>query len=194
MVVFIGIIAAASAPSFVRLMKDRRVNNAAQQMASFFRTARARSMGRGSAIMVRWNDNETLPSVAKRAGHLTMREAVTGPSGQAAELPSTSCFGTDWTNAGVTSKFVVAFDDRRKRFAAGNNTKFTKFLRDTGSVTPFAEICFTPRGRSFIRYAPGSAWQTMTGVPRIEVTNTDTNRVRYVVLPPNGAARLATEI
>ncbi len=188
--VFIGIIAAASAPSFVRLMKDRRVNSIAVQMASFYRTARARSMGRGSAIMVRYNDKEALPSALKQAGHVTMREAITGPSGQAAELPSTSCFGTDWTNAGVTSKFVMTFDERRKRYAPGE----TKFLNDSGTVTPYAEMCFTPRGRSFIRYSSGGTWQALTGVPRIEVTNTETNRVRYVVLPPNGGARLATEI
>ena len=47
--VIIGILAAVASPSFVDVMRDRRVNRSAQAIAEMYRMARARSMGRGGA-------------------------------------------------------------------------------------------------------------------------------------------------
>jgi type IV fimbrial biogenesis protein FimT len=189
-VAFIGIIAAAASPSLVKALRDRRVENAANSIAELFRIARTRSMGRGSAVLVRWNANAAIPSDAVSAAHFTVREAISGPTGIAAELPSTSCFGTDWGDAGVTSKFVMAFDDRRTRYEPAE----TRFLNPTGAPQTYAEICFTPRGRSFIRYSAAGAFDTLGGVPRIEVKNGTTGLLRFVVVPPHGAARVVSEL
>jgi type IV fimbrial biogenesis protein FimT len=52
-----------------------------------------------------------------------------------------------------------------------------------------AELCFSPRGRTFLR--AGDAFTELAGVPRFTVTNSGTGLERTVFLPPNGVARLA---
>jgi type IV fimbrial biogenesis protein FimT len=200
-VILIGILAASAAPTFVRLLRDRRVDNAATQMLDLYRVARSRALGRGAATVVRFNKTAAMPSSSQAAGRFAMREAVLGPNtlGIAPELPSTSCFGTDWSDAGTTSRFVSTFEDRRERFKP-SGVKF--FTHGNDGINPgynpvetaYAEMCYTPRGRTYVRYTAGGAFVALTGVARIEVTNTETSLVRYVVLPPNGAARLVTEI
>jgi len=188
-VAIIGILAAAASPSFVRLMRDRRVSDAAQQMADMYRGARARAMGRGSAIVVRWNAAASMPTQANPAGHLTMREAVLG-SGVGALLPSTSCAATSWLDTSATSRYVMAFDERRKRF----EPSAAVFQTAQGGTLPYVEICYTPRGRTFIRYTAAGNFLPLASVPRIQVANTTTALRRYIILPPNGVARLVTKI
>ncbi len=188
-VAIIGILVAAAAPSFVRLMRDRRVSDAAQQMADLFRGARARAMGRGSATMVRWNVAANMPTTANPSGHLTVREAVVGVGGGAL-LPSTSCSATNWANASPTSRFVASFDERRPRFVPAAAAMQTA----QGGPLNYAEICYTPRGRTFIRYTANGVFLPLNGVPRIQVTNTRTNMQRYIILPPNGVARVIKRI
>ncbi|HSN97468.1 MAG TPA: hypothetical protein VLS89_04185, partial [Candidatus Nanopelagicales bacterium] len=60
-----------------------------------------------------------------------------------------------------------------------------------GLAQPSADICFTPHGRSFIRYATAGAFNAMTIVPRITVRNSDTGLTRAVLVPPNGVARMS---
>jgi len=188
-ITIVGILAVAAAPSFVRLLRDRRVTDAAQQLADLYRGARSRAMGRGSAILIRWNQNASTPTNANPAGRATMREAIMG-AGQGALLPSTSCFATDWTATSVTSRYVMSFDDRRPRF----DPAAAAFQDAQGTAVNYAEICFTPRGRTFIRYAPNGVFTPLIGVPRIEVRNTKSNMRRYVIVPPNGVARVIKRI
>lgn len=187
----IGILAAAAAPSFVEFMRDRRVSDAASNIAELYRTARSRAMGRGSATMVRWNETAALPTDSNPEGHFGMREAVMGPATPFhARLPSTSCLAADFSVGSTTSAHIAAFDERRQRYAPAQAT----FRNPNNTDVGYAEICYTPRGRSFIRYSPGAGWQALTGVPTIEVLNGDTSLRRFVVLPPNGAARIETRI
>ena len=188
-VAIIGILAAAASPSFVRLMRDRRVNDAAQQMADLYRSARSRAMGRGSATLVRWNAAANPPTDANPAGHLTIREAVVGAGG-GAMLPSTSCSATSWLDASPTSRYVASFDERRPRFEPA----VAAFQNAQGGPLGYAEICYTPRGRTFVRYTPAGVFQPLNSVPRIEVTNTRTKMRRYIILPPNGVARVIKRI
>jgi len=182
-VAFIGIVVAAATPSWIELTKDRRVENAALNIADLYRTARSRSMGRGSAVLVRWDAHAAMPSGANPAG-------VAGPSGASANLPSASCFSPDWGDSGTTSKFVVSFDERRKRFEPAG----AAFLDDVGNVQQFAQVCFTPAGRTFVRYSSAGAFSVLTGVPRVRVTNTKTNFARFVVFPPHGSARVVSQL
>lgn len=188
--VIIGIMTAAAAPGFVRLLRDRRVNDAAVQMRDIFRVARARAMGRGSAVVVRWNFAAPMPTDTNPAGHLTVREAVVGAGGPSPTLPSTSCFGTNWADTSNNSRFVMAFEDRRKRFEPTQ----ARLLSPTGSPLPYAEMCFTPRGRTFWRTVPTGVFVAANGVPRLEVINPTSTMRRYVLLLPNGASRVVTEI
>jgi type IV fimbrial biogenesis protein FimT len=66
----------------------------------------------------------------------------------------------------------------------------TEFLDDANGVHQQADVCFTPRGRTFIRYNYTDALLPMTGVPQFRVRNTRTNLPRKVLIPPNGVARM----
>ena len=189
-VAFIGIVVAAATPSWIELTKDRRVESAAQNIADLYRTARTRSMGRGSAVLVRWDGNSAKPTDSSPAGHFTVREAVAGPTGASNNLPSASCFAADWADTGATSKFVGAFDERRKRYEPAE----AKFLDDAGNTQQFASICFTPAGRTFVRYTAAGTFKVLAGVPRVQVANTTTKFNRFVVFPPHGSARVVSQM
>jgi type IV fimbrial biogenesis protein FimT len=182
-IAIIGILAAAAAPSFVSLLRDRRVTEAARHVADLYRLARSRAMGRGSAVMVRWSSN-AVPG--QTDGHFAIWEAVAGPTTSGEDrLPSARCL-TDWnTNA----TFVTSFDERRRHRHAA-----VGFRDENGTDLGFAEICFTPRGRAFIRTAEGGAFAPLTGVPRVEVTNMDSGMIRQVIIPPTGVARVETKL
>jgi hypothetical protein len=117
-------------------------------------------------------------------GLFEVREAVQPAGG--VPLPATTCLGTDWTNASVTSRAVSRFDP-----GAAYELAQLAFMDDLPTNQTFAEICFTPRGRTFIRVAPAGVFTPLLGVPRFTVTNTHTNRQRTVFVPPSGAARVA---
>ncbi len=189
-IAFIGFVAAAAAPTYVEVTRDRRVDAAALAIADIYRTGRARAMGRGAAVVVRWDANAPTPTVAQPQGHFTMREAIAGPTGISSNLPTASCFTPDWSDASTTSKYVVAFDERAKRYEPAAAT----FLDDTGTTQNFSQICFTPRGRTYVRYANNGAFSVMTGVPRVQVANTVTNFNRFVPLPPHGSARVVAQL
>src|SRR5690348_11219564 len=70
----IGIVVAAAAPSWVEIQRDRRTDAAARAIADIYRIARSRALGRGSAVMVRWNANATLSAGPPASGHFTVRE------------------------------------------------------------------------------------------------------------------------
>ncbi len=185
----IMILSAAAAPSFVRLMRDRRVNAAAIEVADMYRVARTRAMGRGAAVMVRWNQAALLPSAAFPDGHFAMREATIG-AGAGAALPTSSCFAPDWSDASTTSRRVRSFDERAPQF----NPAAATFHLPNGTVEAYAELCFTPRGRAFIRFDPTAAFTPLTGVPRLDVVNLSTQLRRRVLLPPSGIARVVTTL
>ena len=112
------------------------------------------------------------------------------PCRAGAALPSTSCFATNWANGSPTSRHVTSFDDRWKRF----DPAAAVFQSALGAPVSFAEICFTPRGRTFIRYAPNGTFLPLNSVPRIQVSNTKSNMRRFVIMPPNGVARVIKRI
>jgi len=54
-VALIAVVSVVASPTFVRLMRDRRVNRAAALTIDYFRSARLRAMGRGLPMNVQWN-------------------------------------------------------------------------------------------------------------------------------------------
>src|SRR5438094_966029 len=84
-VAFIGIVVAAAAPSWVELQRDRRADAAGRAIADLYRIARSRALGRGSAVLVRWDNNAGLPVVGAQTptGHFTVREGIAPITGQA---------------------------------------------------------------------------------------------------------------
>jgi type IV fimbrial biogenesis protein FimT len=178
----IGMCAALASPAFINVVRDSRVSKAALETSDMYRLARARAMGRGSAVLVRWTQSGGVTG----AGLLEMREALT-PNATGAPLPSSSCATTDWTNASLTSRHITTFD-----FGTGLYTDAqVRYVDELNAAETFSEICFTPRGRTYVRYGAGGVFSPLVGVPSYTVTNTRSNRVRTVFVPPNGAARVA---
>jgi type IV fimbrial biogenesis protein FimT len=192
-VAFIGVLLAAATPTWVEIWRERRVENAATSIANLYRVARSRAMGRGSAVLVRWDKNAAQPTAADPQGHFRVREAVIGSgsglSGNANTLPSASCFSPDWSGD-TTSKHVMVFDERQKQFEPAEAT----FLDQDGNEQTVAEICFSPRGRTYVRFSKAGTFSVLTGVPRVRVRNVDSKLSRFVVFPPHGSARVVGEL
>jgi type IV fimbrial biogenesis protein FimT len=183
-IVLIGIIAAAAAPSILRAMEDNRVQKATYRVAETVRFARGRALGRGSAVLVRWDVNHAAPTPDDPNGRLTVREAI--QSGGLGPLPSSSCFQTDWGDNSATSRYVASFDNR----APAHKPAEIEFLDPNGTAQAVAQICFSPRGRTFVRYANNGAFAPLSGVPRFTVLNPTSSFLRQVIVPPNGVAHV----
>jgi type IV fimbrial biogenesis protein FimT len=65
------------------------------------------------------------------------------------------------------------------------------FTDPDGVAQGFADICFTGRGKAFVRYNAGSQWSAFTGVASIAMTNKRTSFKRTIFIPPNAPARVA---
>jgi len=182
-VALIGVWAAAAAPTLVATVADERVSAASRAVVGLYRAARARALGRGTAVLVRWDKNESLPKPGDPSGHFTVREAVY-MSGSGTSVPN--CFATDWSKNHSSNRTVKAVDERSALYRPAA----AKFRSPDDSDRDFADICFSARGRAFVRYDANSAFQPLTGVPRVEMTNTDTSLVRQIIIPSNGVARV----
>ncbi|WP_437726844.1 pilus assembly FimT family protein [Sorangium sp. So ce861] len=176
-VVLIGILAAAASPSFVNGMRDRRVNRTAMEISGLYRLARYQAIGRGAAVLVRWT---------AATGQLQVRQARV-QNIAAGSLIATSCRSiANWTDPALTDP-VTTLQTAGVELAAVE-------LRDPtapdGAVRANADICFTPRGRTYVRYAASGEFAPLLGAIRVNVTNTRTGLLRSVFVPPNGVARL----
>jgi len=186
-VVIIAVLAVIAIPQITTRMRDRRTQAAAQEVSTLFRNARLRALGRGSAVLVRYTTTDA-------RGTIEVREAVGGTALAATAcrtLPTASCATPQWT--AVDSQTVVSF-------GASVTPTFQSIHVDmfdpAGAAVTAMDVCFTPLGRSFVRYGAGAFLQ-LAGVPRAGVWREDTSGVavgleRVVLIPPNGAARLGT--
>ncbi len=189
-VVIISILAALAIPTVVGQLRDQRVQASAQEVAQFYRNGRMRAMGRGGAVLVRF-DNTGSPN-----GVLEIREAVRGPAANANcdQLPVSSCTMTDWNNP-LTSKLVTQFDPL-------NRTGHQEiFMQATGPAQPpnpaqveaRMDVCFTPLGRAFVRFGQVGNFVPMTGAAQVEtarrIAGTQIGLARPTVVLPNGHAR-----
>lgn len=215
-IAMVGVIAAASAPSVIFLLRDRRVNDVGAEIANLYRYARARAMGRGSAVNVRYNNAPTALSALDPAdpdARFAAREALvvglaageaTGFAqddvGAQQNLGLPRCKGTGWGAGNANTLYLGSADDRRARFYPAE----ASFIwTDETTVAATVDICFTPRGRVWVSRG-GAAFVALTGVPYIllqnqveaHATNPNLQSLmrRKVIIPPTGAARLITEI
>jgi len=164
-VMMIGIFAAAAAPSFIAQMRDGRVRQASMQVSELYRMSRTRALANGRATRFVWDS-----SVGAR-GYLKVEQTT--------DVDPT-CAATNW-------QLINDLNPSDSRYSLAQLQ-----LKDSGGNSrPAGLVCFTPLGRAFLSPAPGMPMIPMPGVPRIVVTNSDTNFTRTVFLPPNGASRLA---
>jgi len=178
-VVIISVLAVIAIPAITYQLRDRRTAEVAERVAALYRNARLRAMGRGSAVLVRFdlaNDR------------VDVREAIRGGAGDAcARLPMSSCTLTGWAATSTTNQLLETLDlPQRGEYAGIGLTAATGLL----------EVCFTPMGRPVSRTVEGGAFAGMVGVPVITVKRSADGKViglvRRVALLPNGLARLST--
>jgi type IV fimbrial biogenesis protein FimT len=182
-VVMIAVLVTLSIPSISRQLRDRRNNQAAHEISALYRAARARAMGRGAAVMVRFG-------TATR-GAVQVLESVRGTpgrNGKIVTLPGTSCQGTQWTG-GDGFRVLETFDPTAN--GAYDNVTIT-FHESGGGDQSDAEICFSPLGRPFIRFNAGTPFLAMASVPYLEIAPVDgVGLTRTVLVVPSGASRLS---
>jgi prepilin-type N-terminal cleavage/methylation domain-containing protein len=179
----ISVLVVASSPTFVRLMRDRRVNRASMHLVDYYRTGYTRAMGRGQPMLVIWDTASGLDNAEPGTkGLIRLVEPIVF-GGVAVK----NCQTTQWTNVGEVQE-VSRVDFKSGRYA-NTSAIFYDDVTPPG-VRSYSEICFMPTGRAYIRYAPGTPFQPLTGVASFVVTNTDTNLTRTVFVPPNGVARM----
>jgi type IV fimbrial biogenesis protein FimT len=205
----ISVLVVAASPTFVKLLRDRRVNRAGMQLVDYLRTARTMAIGRGLPMLFTWNATGTLPqSFPGGTGSFEITEPIVqaNVAAAAACAPAgttpgytTTCNTTLWHTActqivGGTGR---PFDIQN---GAYNYTAITFYEEDGITTSPGVDFCFSPTGRMYGRVGPaggvGGAFAPVLGVPRFAVFNLSTNPTsdpagaRWVYVLPNGVARL----
>jgi len=149
------------------------------EITGLYRLARSRALGRSNPVLVRWRD-----AGANRG--FEVREGIVRQEG---EVFSEGCLSIpDWQDPARTQRVTHFNPDA---FGTMYELAGLAFLDEGVNAQGFAEMCFSARGRTFVRYTDGGTFTPLTGVPRVNVTNTSTGLLRTVFVPPNGVARMA---
>ena len=187
-VILIGVLAALGVPSIASVMRDRRTNQAAHEVALLYRQARSMAMGRGAAVLVHFDGAAN--------GRLEIRESLdpTDATGHCLSLPATSCSAAKWDAASPYNRLVSSFDvNNSGRYS---NVKLAFFQADGTSAGSQVDVCFSPLGRPYRRYSFTGTFLPMNEVPYLEVNRVDASNkpegmTRTVLVLPNGTSRLS---
>jgi type IV pilus assembly protein PilA len=198
-VIIIAVLAVVAIPAVTTRLRDRRTEEAAQEVANIYRDARMRAMGRGAAVLVSYDDT-TVPT-----GELTVQEAVRGTAAtdpNCQRLPVSSCTLTTWTLPGGTGQTDVTDNILLSTFNPSIRGEYANVQiqmfgpSDTPGQQQHVDVCFTPLGGTYVRYG-GTTFAPLAGIPTLEVWRKATDGtaeglVRTVMLVPNGNAWLGT--
>lgn len=199
-VVIIGICAALATPSVIAQMRERRARDLAQQVAVLYSTARMRAMGRGAAVLVRYDEDGTFRVLESIEG----KASAAGREQPLCEMqPGLGCASNDWNDAQLYNEVERLTIDK-------NNFAF-RAKDKAGDQTADMDICFSALGRSFISLTgDGSIRTPMVTAMTFELRRVATGGTadsdnergsvgnvvdgkswRTVVILPNGTARLS---
>jgi type II secretion system protein H len=190
----LAIIVVGASPTFVRLMRDRRVNRAAMQLVDNLRWARTLAIGKGQPILVRWSGTGLRGAYGKAnmdptagTGGIEIDEPIVTTSAAA-----TNCATTQWLTA--STQPVNVFDIQTGAYG------FTgiQFFDDLGGTPTLANLCYSATGKMYIQRNATGGFFPVLGVPVFAVYNLQNNpamnagalTTRWVYAPPNGAARM----
>ncbi|HVW26009.1 MAG TPA: type II secretion system protein [Polyangiaceae bacterium] len=200
-VILVGVFAAMAIPQVTVQLRDRRVHEMAQRVALIYQQARLRAMGQGGAILVHY-DNTT----GSGKGVFVTKEGLVGgtQTNPCALGPVSNCSAVNWTDGNTQNRTIESVDVGTE--PGLNDTAQNLPVAVYAELTPDSaaqssavmELCFTPLGRSFVRYGTTGPFSALTGVPQFSVfrgassaTPTTDSRVRTVLILPTGTARLA---
>lgn len=190
-VVIIGLLAALATPAISGQMRDRRANQASQELANFYRGARMRALGRGSSVLVRYRKDTT----GAPAGSLEVWEAVAGEDGACGPIPRKGCQAFPPPgDEPDTQQMINQFNPGIRGEYDGVDIKMLASGGDDELL--YLDVCFTPMGATFTRTDLESAVMTrMTGVHVAQVTREGLDNIRRdVLILPGGTARVKGKI
>jgi type IV fimbrial biogenesis protein FimT len=177
-VLIIGITAAIATPVLAGRMRERRSRDLAQRIAQVYSVARMRALGRGSAVLVRYNQASGFTVLESVEGLAVATERMGATNGaNCATRPGLGCLSNDWTatNATGTARTVQTLSWP---------SDFT-----VAAASNVMDICFTASGRSFLSTDGVPPRQAMVGAQLITVKRGN-GITRTVAVLPNGMARL----
>jgi type IV fimbrial biogenesis protein FimT len=185
----LAVIVVSASPTFVRLMRDRRVNRAAMQLVDHLRWARTLAIGKGQPILVRWTGTgfNAVVDTSAGTGGIDLWEPIVTTNAAA-----TNCATTQWTTP--TTQRVDYFDIQNRKY----NYTGIQFFDDIGGTPTLANICYSATGKMYIQRNASGGFFPVLGVPVFAVYNLQNNpsmnpgalTTRWVYAPPNGAARM----
>lgn len=184
----VGILATLAIPSINFQMKSSRTFRAAQEVATLYRQAKVRAMGRGSAVLFRFGTD------AEGNGFVELREAMGLPLvAGGCKTPRSSCQGISWLPNQEDNREIAQFSVGKGPYA-NISLAMQRGEGDSPEALASGEICFTPLGRSFFRIDATTSFYPLPGdspLPTILVDRTDNvSFPRRVLLPTNGAASI----
>ena len=173
-VVIIGLLAALATPGILARVNSYKTRSLSEMIATTYRLARLRAMGRGSAVVVRYN-----------AGTITVLEGIQGPDAANAgcqNLPAPSCLmPADRFNSGST----------RYQTLETYPTTADGIYTVSSSLGDLSDVCFTPMGRAYSRTDLAATFTQLLTPATFSVTHGSGGLVRQVLVLPNGTARVS---
>jgi type IV fimbrial biogenesis protein FimT len=180
-VVIITLMASIAIPGIARQMQNHRIKEAAELISTIYRGARLRSLGRGSAILVRYNGTD---------GTFTTMEAIRGTAA-CAQMPEPSCQTTvdRWSDAAMVTRRQTL--DSINFISSGDlSVGGTVMVSAVATAADDIDVCFSPSGRAFIRTDPAALFNDMTTPITFEIDRVDdVGFARSVVVNSSGNAR-----
>lgn len=188
-VVIVGLMAALATPAITAQMRDRRANQASQEIANFYRGARMRALGRGSAVLVRYQKADP----GAPAGSLEVWEAVVGGDDACGPIPRKGCQG--FAAPGETSTTQQLLNQFNPGIRGEYDGVDIKMLAsgdddDDDDEDTFLDVCFTPMGATYERTSADAVMRRMRGVRVAQVTREGSAGRRDVLILPGGSARV----
>lgn len=168
-VLIISILAVMAVPSLAGRVKIYQSKRASEGLATIFREARLRAMGRGSAVLVQFDGTDSF----------TIFEALNGNAeGAGCEKIASSSCSTDWTD--TTLRHQLSAHD----FGASGDYQVA------ASPAGAYDVCFSPLGRTFLR-SGGGVFNEMITPLTFALSRTDgIGFARSVLVTSMGTARV----
>jgi type II secretion system protein H len=189
-VVLIAIIATIAVPGVVQRLRARRASEAAERIASLYRAARVRALGRGAAVLVRFENSRF--TVYENIVGATAATTETG-NASCAQMPSASCLRTNWANTGADTRREVGGFRYADRGEYRDANVVVSVLDSAGSATAALDVCFSPIGQAYTRTNLTGTLTPLNGVVGATVTRTGLSGILHrVTVIPNGIAAVTS--
>lgn len=185
-VIIIGILATIAVPTLLARIRSARTREAANQIGLLYTSARLHAMGRGAAVLVRYDGS---------TNHFEVREAITGNTAGGCQMEPTSSCENNWnTPSGTGPTTWSSVKSLTFTNGAYRDLSTQMYLENVQQTT--LDLCFTPMGRSFVRSGTTGVFLVNSGIYDVDVFRVsggqqDGLRRRVAVLP-NGTTEVLT--